>query len=78
MTNRTHESKILANIEELNFCFECKKDLFPLAGHFNTCSDCDRSFCVECSRCACFGSADATSQNAFAAQKLLESGEGRA
>ena len=77
MINRTHENKILANIEELNYCFECGKDLFPMGGQLNSCSECERSYCIGCSRCACSGSADEVQQIASTAQRLLEGEAGR-
>jgi hypothetical protein len=53
MQNETHEAAILANIEELNFCYECNADLHPDRDFYSTCHDCGRSFCGTCSRCAC-------------------------
>ena len=52
MTNHQHEDRILSNIEELNFCYECGRDL-DLKKEYVTCLECDRSTCAPCSRCAC-------------------------
>ncbi len=77
MINLAHENKILANIEELNYCFECSKDLFPMGGLFNSCPDCERSYCATCARCACFATAEAATKTASTAQRLLEGGAER-
>lgn len=53
MTNPSHEERILKFIEELNFCYDCGKELDPERDSFFECLDCDRATCARCSRCAC-------------------------
>ena len=74
MTDPKHEGKILENIEELNFCYQCGKELDSERELFSTCFTCDRAFCVRCSRCACDSPAtDAVVDVSNAAQKFLDS-----
>jgi hypothetical protein len=53
MRNEAHEAVILKSIEELDFCYECSKDLNAEYDHYSTCHDCGRSLCGTCSRCGC-------------------------
>lgn len=49
---------ILGNIEELDYCYECGKDLNPKKDKYSTCGTCDRSICAKHYRCACDDPAD--------------------